>query len=224
MSFHFNSGSVVEETLCSCATLACDPEPLQTESTVDMATQSWLKSLSCDPRGQDTVQQTKSGLPCYDGNPYNIEQWYFVVLRKYDDYASNPDKYIMKQHHIELSVKVIEGLKNDALKCAMDFARDVAVAPDGDLKIVDAIKASWAGDVGDRNEGVPPREWKAGRRLGTRDGGKRGTLRVASPLTVQMLDHSRQDVRHHRTPSTGDDELRQFHRPHVSRRREAEST
>ena len=111
-----------------------------------MATQALLKSLCYDPRGQDTVQQTKAGLPYYDGNPYDFEQWHFVVMGKYDAYASKKDVEVQTQDRIELSVKVIEGLKDDALKCAMDLGRDVVVAPDGVLRIAEAIKASWAGN------------------------------------------------------------------------------
>ena len=42
---------------------------------------------------------------------------------------------------------MIEGLKDDALKCAMDLGRGVVVAPDGVLRIAEAIKASWAGKL-----------------------------------------------------------------------------
>ena len=56
-----------------------------------MATQALLKSLCYDPRGQDTEQQTKAGLPDYDNNPYDFEQWHFVVMGKYDAYASKKD-------------------------------------------------------------------------------------------------------------------------------------
>ena len=112
-----------------------------------MATQALLKSLCYDPRGQDTVQQTKAGLPYYDGNPYDFEHWHFVVMGKYDAYASKKDVEVQTQDLVELSVKVIEGLKDDASKCAMDLGRDVVVAPDGVLRIAEAIKASWAGKL-----------------------------------------------------------------------------
>ena len=79
-----------------------------------MTTQALLKSLCYDTRGQDTVQQTKAGLPYNDGNPYDFEQWHFVVMGKYDAYASKKDTDVREQDHIELSVKVIEGLKDDA--------------------------------------------------------------------------------------------------------------
>ena len=71
-----------------------------------MAIQALLKSLCCDPRGQDTVQQTNAGLPYYDGNPYDFEQWHFVVMGKYDAYASKKDVEVQTQDLIELSVKV----------------------------------------------------------------------------------------------------------------------
>ena len=112
-----------------------------------MATQALLKSLCYDPHGQDTVQQTKAGLPHYDGNPNDFEQWYFVVMGKYDAYASKKDVEVQTQYRIELSVKVIEGLKDDALKCAMGLGRDVVVAPDGVLRIAEAIKTSWTGKL-----------------------------------------------------------------------------
>ena len=81
VSFSLNTGSGKEVTLCSA------PLPV-----VGIATQALLKSLCYDPRGQDTVQQTKSGLPYYDGNPYDFEQWHFVVMGKYDAYASKRDR------------------------------------------------------------------------------------------------------------------------------------
>ena len=49
--------------------------------------------------------------------------------------ASKRDQDVRDQDRIELSVKVKEGLKDDALKCAMDLGRDVVVAPDGVLRI-----------------------------------------------------------------------------------------
>ena len=58
---------------------------------MDIATQALLKSLRYDPRGQDTVQQTKAG--------------------KYDAYASKKDVEVQTQDRIELSVKMIEELK-----------------------------------------------------------------------------------------------------------------
>ena len=45
VSFHFNIGNVAE-VLCSCATLACDPEPPRTEFTVDLATQSFAEVVT----------------------------------------------------------------------------------------------------------------------------------------------------------------------------------
>ena len=69
-------------------------------------------------------------------------------MEKYDAYASKPVKGIMKRHHIELSVKVIEGLKGDALKCAMDLGSDVVVAQDaGDQSLM-----GW--QAGNRHEGL----------------------------------------------------------------------
>ena len=68
-------------------------------------------------------------------------------MGKYDAYASKKDVEVQTQDLIELSVKVIEGLKDDALKCDMDLCRDVVVAPDGVLRIAEAIKASWAGKL-----------------------------------------------------------------------------
>ena len=53
------------------------------------------------------LQQPRAGLPCYDGNPYDFEQAY---------------KDIMRQDHIEPSVKVIEWLKNDALNAPWSWA------------------------------------------------------------------------------------------------------
>ena len=64
------------------------------------------------------MQQTNSGLPCRDGITCGFELWHFVVMETHDAYASKPDKDIMRQDHTELSVKVIEGIKNDASKCA----------------------------------------------------------------------------------------------------------
>ena len=59
----------------------------------------------------DRTRLSRRKLDCRvnDGNPYDFEQWYFVVMEKYDPYASKPVKGIMKRHHIELSVKVIGG-------------------------------------------------------------------------------------------------------------------
>ena len=163
------------------------------------------------PRGQDTVQQTKVGLPYYDGNPYDFEQWHFVVMGKYDAYASKKDVEVQTQDLIELSVKVIEGLKDDALKCAMDLGRDVVVAPDGVVRIAEAIKASWAGKLeiatkefyreGGKNDGV----------LCT--GREHSFLRVTPPSMVSKLDCTRQNVQHPRTLAAGDDDgLRWNHR------------
>ena len=42
-------------------------------------------------------------------------------------------KKAREQERLELSIKVIEGLKGDALKCAMDLGREEVVAADGVL-------------------------------------------------------------------------------------------
>ena len=68
-------------------------------------------------------------------------------MGKFDAYASKGGVEVRDQDRIELSVKVIEGLKDDALKCATDLGRDVVVAPDGVLRIAEAVKASWAGKL-----------------------------------------------------------------------------
>ena len=78
------------------------------------------------------------------------------------------DSEARDQDRIELSVKVIEGLKDDALKCAMDLGRDVVVALE--------IKASWAGKL----EIATKEGWS----LGTRSRRKHGFLRVAPPSMV----------------------------------------
>ena len=40
------------------------------------------------------------------------KQWHFVVMGKYDAYASKKDVEVQTQDRIELSVKEIEGLKD----------------------------------------------------------------------------------------------------------------
>eukprot|EP00974_Lingulodinium_polyedra_P000217 20014-Lingulodinium_polyedra.AAC.1 len=102
-----------------------------------MATQALLKSLCYDPKGQDIVKQTKGGLPYYDGNPYDYEAWHFIVMGKYDSYDKKTTK---AQDRAELAMKVVEGLTDDALKCAMDIGRAEIIAKDGVLKIAAAIK------------------------------------------------------------------------------------
>ena len=66
-------------------------------------------------------------MPYYDRIFYDFERWHYVVKRKYDAYASKKDVEVQTQDRIELFVKVIEGLKEDALMCAMDLGRDVVV-------------------------------------------------------------------------------------------------
>ena len=139
-----------------------------------MATQALLKSLCYDSRGQDTVQQTKAGLPYYDGNPYDFEQWHFVVLGKYDAYARKRDKEAREQDRIELSVKVIKGLKDDALKCAMDLGRDVVEDCGSDQSFL-----GW--QARDCNEKTLPRGRKEGQSLGTCARREHGFLLVAPP-------------------------------------------
>ena len=78
---------------------------------------------------------------------------------------------------------------DDALKCAMNLGRHVVVAPDGVLRIAEAIKASWAGKLeiatkelyreGGKKDGVLARVLK-----------KHGFLRFAPPSMVSKLDDS----------------------------------
>ena len=114
---------------------------------VGMATQALLKSLCYEPRGQDT-QCSRPRLACRSTKATHTTSsngtsslWASTTPTR----ARGTE--VREQDRIELSVKVIEGLKDDALKCAMDLGRDVVVAPDGVLRIAKAIKASWAGKL-----------------------------------------------------------------------------
>ena len=86
---------------------------------------------------------------------------------------------------------MIEGLKDDALKCAMDLGRDVVVAPDGVLRIVEAIIASWAGKLEIATKEIYREGGKKDGVLARVPGKKHGFLRVAPPPMVPKLDDPR---------------------------------
>ena len=65
-------------------------------------------------------------------------------MGKHDSYGLKESK---QQDRVELATKVVEGLTDDALKCAMDLGRDQPIAEDGDVKIAKATKESWAGKL-----------------------------------------------------------------------------
>ena len=79
----------------------------------------------------------------------------------------------------------------------------LVVAPDGVLRIAEAIKASCAGKLE-----IATKELyrEGGKKDGVLARGKHGFLRVVPPSMVPKLDDSRQDVQHSRTPTVGDDD------------------
>ena len=109
-----------------------------------MSTNAMLRSLCWDPTFQQAPQQTNAGMPVYGGNFYDFETWFFKVKTKYDSYENKETKV---QDRIELATKVIEGLTDDALKCAMDLGQDKVVAEQGVTVIAAASTASWEGKM-----------------------------------------------------------------------------
>ena len=78
----------------------------------------------------------KAGQPIYSGSAGLFEEWKFRVMAKWDALAGlKPEDKDSKR--TDLASKVLDALRDDAMKIAMDLGRPELIAADGVHKLVE---------------------------------------------------------------------------------------
>ena len=84
------------------------------------------------------MQNDKAGQPIYSGTVGFYEEWKFRVMAKWDAMGGLKEEDKISKRK-ELASKVLDALKDDAMKIAMDIGLEVLIAEDGVPKLVEKM-------------------------------------------------------------------------------------
>ena len=110
-----------------------------------MAQSSYLEGLTYKSGMQDSVRETKGGIPLYGGEPYAFEEWKLRVMTKFNAVSKEADEKQKSFKLGELGARILDGLSADALRIAMDMGSDALTKPDGVPVLVDKVEKSIMG-------------------------------------------------------------------------------
>ena len=79
---------------------------------------------------------TKSGVPQFNGEPSDFEEWRFRVMAMYQSLADKDDAEMLRK---EKAAKILEGLGGTALRVAMDLGLERCVHAEGIPIMADAV-------------------------------------------------------------------------------------
>ena len=90
---------------------------------------------------QETLGETRSGVPLFDGTAHGLNEWRFKVANRMREIEAIPfdqaETKIQQLH--QLVSKVVDGLSDEALKVAMDLSEDQLAAPEAIDILVEAM-------------------------------------------------------------------------------------
>ena len=105
-----------------------------------------LEGLLYNPAGSDATQQTRSGIPIYNGSASGFDEWKFKSLglvrsiKKQCDFKEKNSGRGMENQLDDLSAKVCEALEGEALRISVEIGHDELGTKDGVQVLVDAIE------------------------------------------------------------------------------------
>ena len=99
-----------------------------------------LEGLLFGSGREGCFQKDKAGQPIYSGTAGLYEEWKFRVMAKWDAMGGLKEEDKISKRK-ELASKVLDALKDDAMKIAMDLGREILIAEDGVPKLVDKMGA-----------------------------------------------------------------------------------
>ena len=85
-----------------------------------MATSNYLEGLIYRPHGEDRVEETRSGIPIFDGTPHHFESWKLRVEGKVAAALLAPEDK-REQEIAILGSKLLDGLSGEAAAIAKEF-------------------------------------------------------------------------------------------------------
>ena len=94
-----------------------------------------LEGLLFGSGREGCLQNDKAGQPIYSGTAGLFEEWKFRVMAKWDAMAGLKEEDRISRRP-ELASRVLDALRDDAMKIAMDLGRETLVAEDGVPKLV----------------------------------------------------------------------------------------
>ena len=87
--------------------------------------------------GREGVANDKAGYPIFSGTASHFEEWEFRVMGKWKALAGDEKK---DQKRTDLSSKVTDALRDDAMKIAQDLGLETLIQADGVLTLLDSMK------------------------------------------------------------------------------------
>ena len=99
-----------------------------------------LEGLLYGSGREGCLQNDKAGQPIYSGQAGFFEEWKFCVLAEWDalEGSKAEDK---DSKRTELASKIVDALRDDAMKIAMDLGRPKLITADGMPKLVEKMGA-----------------------------------------------------------------------------------
>ena len=73
---------------------------------------------------QETLGETRSGMPLYSGTAHGLTEWRFKVNNRKRAVMSIVDEELRSQKLANTVSQVIDGLSDEALKVAMDMCEE----------------------------------------------------------------------------------------------------
>ena len=113
--------------------------PRQTKLARRMGSLNYLEGLLYRSASEHRPEETKTGIPLFDGTAHHFEQWKLRVLAKTSAAALAPtDK---REYEVaQLASKILDGLTGDAASIAYEFGHEELVKPDGVARLVKLIE------------------------------------------------------------------------------------
>ena len=87
--------------------------------------------------GREGLANDKAGYPIYSGTAAHFEEWEFRIVGKWKALDGDEKK---DQRRTELSLKVTDALRDDAMKIAQDLGLETVIQADGVPSLVNTMK------------------------------------------------------------------------------------
>ena len=93
-------------------------------------TSHYLEGLLYKSNGDSRPEETKTGIPLFDGTPHHFEKWKMRVQAKLAAAELAPED---KREHerANLSPRILDGLTDDVANIAQEYGHEKLIAKDG---------------------------------------------------------------------------------------------
>ena len=111
-----------------------------------MPNSNYLEGLVFRPHGEERIEETRSGVPVFDGTPHRFEAWKIRVEAKVAAALACETQYQEKEM-AQLGSKIIDGLSGDAQLVARDFGVSNLMKLEGPEKLIIKMRDELMGNT-----------------------------------------------------------------------------